>query len=148
MILNHIKILCDNEQKVADYFIKWIAQLIQYPAIKTTCPTMVSNERAEKGTLNKFIQKMLRSKKCMETTNPCRDVWGQFNSCMLSPFFVNHNELSKKGAIEAEGKIKALITDGTICVNPKGVNQFEIKSYHRFFYYNEQIRANINIYGR
>ena len=132
-ILNHIKILCNNEQEVADYFIKWIGQMIQYPAIKTICPTMISNEGAGKGTLNKLIQKMLGNKKCMETTNPSRDVWGQFNSCMISSFFVNLNELSKKDTIEAEGKIKALITDGNIFVNPKGVNQFEIKSYHRFF---------------
>ena len=133
MILNHIKILCNNEQEVADYFIKWIGQMIQYPAIKTICPTLISLEGAGKGTLNKLIQKMLGQKKCIETTNPSRDVWGQFNSCMTSAFFVNLNELSKKDTLEAEGKIKALITDGNLWVNPKGVNQFEINSYHRFF---------------
>jgi len=133
MILNHIKILCNNEEAVSDYFIKWIGQMIQFPAIKTICPTMISNEGAGKGTLNKLIQKMLGSKKCIETTNPSRDVWGQFNSCMTSAFFVNLNELSKKDTLESEGKIKALITDGNLWVNPKGVNQFEINSYHRFF---------------
>ena len=40
--------------------------------------------------------------------------------------------MSKKDTIEAEGKIKGLITDGTLTINPKGVNQFEINSYHRF----------------
>ena len=133
MFLNHIKILCNNEQVVADYFIKWVGQMIQYPAVKTICPTMISNEGAGKGTLNKLIQKMLGSKKCMETTNPSRDVWGQYNHSMTSVFFVNINELSKKDTLEAEGKIKALITDGNLWVNPKGVNQFEINSYHRFF---------------
>ena len=133
VILNHIKILCNNEEAVSDYFIKWIGQMIQYPAIKTICPTMISNEGAGKGTLNKLIQKMLGAKKCMETTNPGRDVWGQFNSCMTNAFFVNLNELSKKDTLESEGKIKALITDGNLWVNPKGVNQFEINSYHRFF---------------
>lgn len=133
VILNHIKILCNNEQVVADYFIKWIGQMIQYPAVKTICPTMISNEGAGKGTLNKLIQNMLGSKKCLETTNPSRDVWGQFNGCMSSAFFVNLNELSKKDTLEAEGKIKALITDGNLVINSKGTNQFEIKSYHRFF---------------
>jgi hypothetical protein len=133
MVLNHIKILCNNEQAVADYFIKWIGQMIQYPAVKTICPTLISEEGAGKGTLNKLIQRMLGSKKCMETTNPGRDVWGQYNHCMTSSFFVTLNELSKKDTQDAEGKIKALITDGNLWVNPKGVNQFEINSYHRFF---------------
>lgn len=132
-ILNHVSILCNNDVDVAEYFIKWIGQMIQYPAIKTICPTMISNEGAGKGTLNKLIQKMLGAKKCMETTNPSRDVWGQYNHCMTNAFFINLNELSKKDTLEAEGKIKALITDGNLWVNPKGVNQFEIKSYHRFF---------------
>jgi hypothetical protein len=133
MVLNHIKILCNNEQVVADYFIKWIGQMIQYPAVKTICPTLISDEGAGKGTLNKLIQKMLGSKKCMESTNPSRDVWGQYNHCMTSSFFVTLNELSKKDTQDAEGKIKALITDGNLWVNPKGVNQFEINSHHRFF---------------
>lgn len=133
MILNHIKILCNNEVEVADYFIKWIGQMIQYPAVKTICPTLISEEGAGKGTLNKLIQKMLGQKKCLESTNPSRDVWGNYNYCMTNSFFVTLNELSKKDTQDAEGKIKALITDGNLWVNPKGVNQFEINSYHRFF---------------
>ena len=99
-----------------------------YPAVKTICPTLISDEGAGKGTLNKLIQKMLGSKKCMESTNPSRDVWGQYNHCMTSSFFVTLNELSKKDTQDAEGKIKALITDGNLWVNPKGVNQFEFDS--------------------
>ena len=33
IILYHIKILCNNEEVVSDYFIKWIGQMIQYPHI-------------------------------------------------------------------------------------------------------------------
>jgi hypothetical protein len=75
---------------------------------------------------------MLGSNKCVETANPGRDVWGQFNSVMANAFFINLNELSKKDTIEAEGMIKSLITDGSLTINKKGVDQFDIKSYHRF----------------
>jgi hypothetical protein len=54
-ILNHIKILCNHEDKVYDYFIKWIGQLIQYPAIKTTCPIFISEEGAGKGMNKSFF---------------------------------------------------------------------------------------------
>ena len=131
-ILNHIKILCNYDENVYSYFIKWIAQMIQYPHIKTIMPTFISGEGAGKGTLFKLFEKMLGNEKVFETTNPSRDVWGDFNGMMCNCFLVNLNELSKKDTIEAEGKIKGLITDNTLAINQKGLPQYKIKSYHRF----------------
>ena len=131
-ILNHIRILCNNEDAVYEYFIKWIAQMIQYPEIKTIMPTFISEQGAGKGTLFKLFEKMLGNEKVFETTNPKRDVWGDFNGMMTGCFLVNLNELSKKDTLEAEGKIKGLITDTTLAINQKGIPQYKIKSYHRF----------------
>lgn len=131
-ILNHIKILCNHDENVYDYFIKWIAQMIQYPHIKSIMPTFISGEGAGKGTLFKLFEKMLGVEKVFETTNPSRDVWGDFNGMMCNCFLVNLNELSKKDTMEAEGKIKGLITDNTLAINQKGLPQYKIKSYHRF----------------
>jgi hypothetical protein len=131
-ILHHIRILCNHDENVYDYFIKWIAQMIQYPHIKTIMPTFISGEGSGKGTLFKLFEKMLGNEKVFETTNPSRDVWGDFNGMMCNCFLVNLNELSKKDTMEAEGKIKGLITDNTLAINQKGVPQYKIKSYHRF----------------
>ena len=131
-ILAHILILCNHAKNVYDYFIKWIAQMIQYPHIKTIMPTFISGEGSGKGTLFKLFEKMLGNEKVFETTNPTRDVWGDFNGMMCNCFLVNLNELSKKDTTEADGKIKGLITDNTLAINQKGVPQFKIKSYHRF----------------
>lgn len=131
-ILQHIKILCGNEQHVYDYFIKWIAQMIQYPAVKTICPTLISKQGAGKGTLLKLFAKMLGDNKVFETTDPSRDVWGAFNGKMCDTFLVNLNELSKKDTNDSAGKIKGLITDAKLSINNKNVNQYEINSYHRF----------------
>ena len=130
--LNHIKILCGNEENVSDYFIKWIGQMIQYPSVKTICPTLISKEGAGKGSLIKLMIAMLGEKKVFETTNSSRDVWGEFNNKMTNSFLVNLNELSKKDTIESQGKIKGLITDKSLTINAKGRDQFEINSYHRF----------------
>jgi len=82
--------------------------------------------------LIKILCKLLGQLKVLETTNPERDVWGQFNSVMMDTFLINLNELSKKDTLEAEGKIKGLVTDPTITINKKGVDQIQIKSFHRF----------------
>jgi putative DNA primase/helicase len=131
-ILNHIKILCDNDEIVYDYFIKWIAQMIQYPDVKTVCITLISAEGSGKGTLMRLIQRMMGNDKYYETSKPSRDVWGDFNAIMKDTFFVNLNELSKKETLQAEGVIKTLITDEAMTINQKGVSQYTVKSYHRF----------------
>ena len=128
----HILILCGNDLAVANYFEAWIAQMIQFPAIKSICPTLISKEGAGKGTLMNLLSKMIGDAKYFETSTPSRDVWGDFNGRMASTFLVNLDELSKKESMECEGKIKALITNPSMTINNKGINQYGIISYHRF----------------
>lgn len=132
MILNHIRILCNNEDVVYEYFIAWIAQMVQYPEVKSTCPTLISKEGAGKGTLMRLFEKMLGDAKIFQTTTPSRDVWGEFNNHMTNSFLVNLDELSKKETLDSEGKIKGLISEPKMTINNKGVNKFDIQSYHRF----------------
>ncbi|KAH9244357.1 hypothetical protein BASA81_018253 [Batrachochytrium salamandrivorans] len=132
IILTHIRILCGNEESVFDYFCKWIGQMIQYPAVKSICPTLISKQGAGKGLLIQLLRKMLGSEKVMESTNPSRDVWGQFNSQMADTFLVNLNELSRKDTFDSEGRIKGLITDNTLIINDKGISAYPVQSYHRF----------------
>jgi phage/plasmid-associated DNA primase len=132
IIRNHIKILCDNDEQVATYFEAWIAQMIQFPAIKSVCPVLISKEGAGKGSLMRLFERMLGDSKVFETATPSRDIWGDFNGRMASTFLVNLNELSKKETVESEGRIKALITDPKLTINNKGVNQYDINSHHRF----------------
>ena len=132
LLLDHIKVLCDNEQTVYDVLIKWIAHMVQYPERKPgICPVLISKQGAGKGTFINMLRKMLGYTKVFETTTPDRDVWGQFNGLMISGFLVNLNELGKKEQLNAQGKIKALITDETLTVNQKGIQAFPIKSFHR-----------------
>jgi hypothetical protein len=131
-ILEHIKVLCGNDDNSFDYFCKWIAQMLQYPAVKTLCPTIISEEGAGKGTLLKLLKLIMGTKKVIETTNPNRDCWGDFNSMMMSAFLVNLNELSLKDTMYAEGMIKGLITDDTIGIRKLHHDVIHIPSYHRF----------------
>jgi hypothetical protein len=131
-ILKHILILCDNEEHISKYFIQWMAQMLQFPAVKSICPTFISREGAGKGTLLQILRRLMGSKKVLESTKPSRDVWGNFNGVMKNSFLVNLNELTAKETTESEGVIKGLITDNALQINEKGVNQYEVKSYHRF----------------
>ena len=131
-VLHHIRILCGHQTDVYDYMVQWIAQMIQHPAVKSICPTLISMPGAGKGTLMKCMSKMLGVSKVYETTSPSRDVWGDFNGRMANTFLINLNELSKKETMDCEGRIKGLITDSQLTINNKGVNQYDITSHHRF----------------
>jgi hypothetical protein len=131
-LLKHILILCDNDQVTANWLTNWMGQMIQYPAIKTKTPVIISKQGAGKGTLMKIISKMIGDDKYFETANPSRDVWGNFNAMLSNCYFVNLNELGKKDVIDAESRLKALQTDERLTINEKGKSQFDIKSYHRF----------------
>lgn len=132
MFKDHMKILCGNNEEVTEYIIKWIAQMFQYPATKTIIPTFISDEGAGKGSLIELLSRLMGYTKTLVTTTPSRDVWGSFNGLMSENFLVNLNEMSKKETIEAEGKIKGLITDPQLTINKKGIDPYTIQSFHRF----------------
>jgi hypothetical protein len=132
MMLKHILDLCDNDKEVFNYFIGWIAMMIQKLEIKTTCITLISKEGAGKGTLMQLFAKMLGESKILETKTPSRDVWGQFNGIVADAFLINLNKMEYKETQNAEGQIKALIKDTQMTISKKGTNQFSVNSYHHF----------------
>ena len=126
-----LSILTGHEKTSTDYLEKWIAQAIQYPANKTTVPTIISKQGAGKGTLIKLITALLGDKKVLSTTKS-DVVFGKFNSLMLDAYLVNLDELSPKDVKDVEHQIKGLITEPTLTVDIKGISPITIKSYHRF----------------
>jgi hypothetical protein len=133
LVKNHMKIMCGNDQTVADYLLLWIAQMIQFPSVKSICPTLISKEGAGKGTLMRLIERMLGTEKVLQTTKPSQFVFGNFNGAMPNKIFVNLDEMSKKEGEGADGHLKGLITEPRITINEKGIIPYEIPSYHRFF---------------
>lgn len=133
VIKKHIKIMCANDQLVANYLELWIAQMIQFPSVKSISPTLISKEGAGKGTLLRLFERMLGTEKILQTTKPSQNVWGNFNGQMKNAFLVNLDELSKREGEGADGYIKGLITEPRVTINEKGIIPYEIASYHRFF---------------
>jgi len=131
---NHLYILSGKDTSIQTYFEKWIAHMFQFPDQKSTCPIFISKEGAGKGTFTKTIESIMGGKKCFETTNPVRDVFGSFNGQMADSFFVNINEIGKKDLVEYMGLLKGLITDKPLTINKKGIEPYKINSFHRFVF--------------
>jgi hypothetical protein len=137
----HVSILCNHEEKVVDYVIEWIADMLQNPEVKSKMLIFVSKQGAGKNLLLNMIRKMLGNKKVFESTDPARDVWGNFNGKMVDSFLVNLSEISAMDFKNAQGKVKALITDDTITINEKCVKPFTIPSFHHFIAFTNEMEA-------
>jgi len=131
-LLHLMRVLCDNNETLFQYFVNWTANLIQFPSQKSTCPVFVAEEGIGKGTFVRFLEGMLGTHKVLATSNPSEHVWGHFNGGMQDSYIVDIEELSKKDSKNATGRIKELITEPNIVINNKGVKPFTIKSFHKF----------------
>ena len=131
--LEHIKVLCNHDEKVFEFVCIWIAQMFQYPEHKSIEIIFISEEGVGKGLLLEFFKTIMGgSKRCWETTSPEKEVFGHFNGAMKDAFLVCFNEVNKSNFYNLNDKKKAIITDNNININIKGVPEFNIASYHRF----------------
>ena len=132
-ILDFFKILCRGDDEVLAFLLKWLGNMLQYPADKNGLfPIFVSDEGIGKGTFCRILERLIGKDKFLETTAPEKDVWGKFNSLMTHAYLVYINEFGKKNQEEADGRIKGLLTDGNLTIECKGKDPYKFTSYHRF----------------
>jgi len=130
--LNHIKIITDHDELAEKYVLNWFAHLIQKPAQKPeTCIVITGKQGAGKTIMLDPIKKIMGGG-YFESSNPERDVWGNFNPMMASSLLVVLSEVDKRNAFGADGKIKALKTDKEITIRNLHQAPYTINSHHRF----------------
>ena len=61
-----IKVLCNRYEKDSIIVMKFIGQLLIYPALKTYCLTIISKEGAGKGTLAYLIERLVGERKFLD----------------------------------------------------------------------------------
>ncbi len=130
--LNHLKILCNHSEESYDYVIRWIATCFQKPELKLTHLVFLSNEGVGKNLFFEILGRIMGLTRIFESTNPSRDVWGNFNSKMATAYIVNLSEVSAKDFVGGMGQFKALITDTRLTINDKGISAFTIDSPCKF----------------
>ena len=129
---HHLSIMCDHQPDTLLEFEKWIAQMIQFPEVKSHMPIFQSNEGSGKGSFVQLMTKILGGSKVRLTASPEEYVWGRFNNMMETAFLVFFDEISKQMTGKDLEKIKNIITEPEITIQHKGFDGFPMKSFHRF----------------
>jgi len=130
--INHIRLLCNFDETLTAFVVRWLAQFLQYTHIKTIELIFISSEGAGKGLFLEFLRTIMGSKKVFESTDPQRDIFGQFNTLLKDSVLVIFNEANRSNFFNQNDKKKALITDEVLTINDKGKSSYQINSNHRF----------------
>ena len=147
--LNHIDVMVDYNEIHAKFVKMWIAQMFQYPENKSIHLIFIGLEGSGKGTFTRFFETLMGgAHRCWECTDPQEDIFGKFNDMMKKAFLVILNEADKSGTYNSNNKMKALITEPTINIRPKGKTSFVMKSCHRFMSFSNNPDPNTKLKRR
>ena len=125
--LNFIKeIIANNDDKVYEYIIKWIAKLFQNPGVKLqTMIVLTGKQGCGKNTFTNIISTVARGYSKPNVTS-IDHVSGKFNSSLLGMILMVGNEWTSASLNKHidKGRHKAVITEETIEIERKGHDPF------------------------
>ena len=131
LFTNHIDILCDHNSSAAVYVLKWLAQFIQQPSVKTT-HICITGEQGTGKSLAFGVYKKIIAGGAFETTSPEEHVWGKYNGQLLDKNLIIISETNKGNSFGSDGKIKGLITDSPVTIRQLYTKPIDVRSHHRF----------------
>lgn len=133
-VFDLIKVLCNHDMNAYEYVVDWIAQMFQFPAVKTgTAICFKSKQGAGKGSLYNILQKMMGSL-CNETADPLQTIFGTHGNLHIGKIFVAIDETGSGDTCKVLGKLKNIITSDKTIYNEKGLKQVVVSNFTRFMF--------------
>lgn len=136
-ILFHIKeIFCSGNEEYYNYFIHWLADLVQRPDKKIgTAIVLQSPQGAGKNIFFDWFNNYVIGASQSTTIQSLELIVGKFNSVLENKMLIIVNEIcSKKRMVEQFEIMKTLITDTTQQIERKGLDPIRYDSYTRFVF--------------
>lgn len=121
LMLKHIKNLCNNDDIVFDYFIKFLANLVKSPYnISKTAIILKSIQGCGKDTLLDWFGNNILGSKYYINTDKAELIFGRFNSCIENKILIVMNETNGKDTFSINENIKCAITAKENNIEHKG----------------------------
>lgn len=129
----HIKALYENIAPIRDelkYKLNWFSSILNTGLKLRNCPTHIGAEGTGKGVEQTLlIEFAFMTENCYTITND--DLNTNFNSFLEDKLFLYFNETKgnfEKSSTQAD-KVKPIITDNTLSINPKNEKQYKIDNF-------------------
>ena len=126
LLKTHIeKVLCSGKTEQSDYFLNWLARLVQFPGQQAeTAIVMQGVEGCGKGTVASAVKAMV-GHHALTINNP-KHLVGNFNEHLRDVVFLFADEAFFAGDKAHVGSLKSLITENSITIEAKYINALEV----------------------
>jgi hypothetical protein len=127
LIMKHIKNLCNNDESVFNYFIKWLARKVQAPTELTRTALIIKSlEGAGKDLFFDYFGTKILGSKYYFNESDTNKMFGKFNSDIENKILVVINEASGSDTYTINEAIKNAITRKKNNIEHKGMKPYEI----------------------
>jgi hypothetical protein len=125
----HIKeVMCAGDDTLNDYVIGWTASAVQYPDRPGEVALVVQGGRGTgKGTFAHGVGRLFGQHYLQIAQS--RHLVGNFNAHLRDCVFLFVDEAFWAGDRQGENVLKAMVTEPTLVIEPKGINSFSVPNY-------------------
>lgn len=129
----HIRnVIANGDEESADYIIRWLAWTIQNPTEQAEVAlALAGGQGTGKGILGRAMCKLF-GPHGLHISKP-ELLTGRFNAHFMQTAFLFSDEAIWPGHKDKEGVLKALVTEPTMVVEPKGMNAFPMRNTVKLF---------------
>lgn len=126
--------LCNGNKDFHEYFLNWLAHIVQKPWEKTkVMPIFMSQvEGTGKSMFFNWFGKTLLGEKYYYSTAKTSHIVGRFNSMMENRLLVIFNEVRRSDTKDEVSTLKDIIDSPTLTIENKGIDAREIENYCNF----------------
>jgi len=143
--LKHVSILVGNDVKGKEYFLKWLAQIIQQPGkLSEIALIFYSQEGAGKNIFWDSFANMIGEEYYYETADPEKDLLSRFSVGRKWRLLIDLDEANSKDTFTNSEKLKNAITSKTYNYEQKNVDPIKLRNFARLtFTTNNMLCAKI-----
>lgn len=142
------EVVASNDEVTYRWVIHWIADMFQNPAEKPrTAMLLVGRPGTGKSFLGSQIIRPLIGGTHAGATIAVETLTSNFNVDMTLKIFMQCDEATNVKQKAAAAKLRGLITEDTMRVEPKGVNAYSLPNHMRFLFTSEEADRAIDLSG-
>lgn len=136
-----VRVMANNDPNAFKYLLDWNADIIQNAGRKTGIAIVIKGAQGiGKNTYASIQKKLFSQDNYVDTADPKKDIFGDYNNLTTNKLLINFNETESKDTFANNSRIKDMITEPTENVREKYLKALVVKSFVRL-----QFLSNNNI---
>ena len=134
------RVVCNDDDSLYQWVLAWCADIFQYPSDKPgTALVLVGTEGVGKSFLGECILGPLIGSAHYAQTNNVENLTRNFNVAFANKVLIQCDEAINSRQKTHAARMKSLITDRTMTIEPKGVDQYFLPSHARILFTSNEI---------